>query len=183
MVAIRRSVDLPVDVEEAWRLVSTPDELSRWLADEVALDASPGGAIRAVDGEVREGVVERVDEGERLVWRWWRAGDESAGHRGDASRVTIAVAGRDDGARVTVTEVALDLRATGSAAGHAGRAADGPVAVAAASGAWVGLPAVAVAASPAGRLAVGLAVGVADPWAARLGGLATVVARGVPVFA
>jgi uncharacterized protein YndB with AHSA1/START domain len=72
MPSVRREVLLPVDPERAWELITDPSELEGWLADEVVLDAEPGGEVRVEweDGERREGVVEEVEPERRLVFSW-----------------------------------------------------------------------------------------------------------------
>jgi uncharacterized protein YndB with AHSA1/START domain len=83
---VTRSVDLDASPDDVWRAVADPDERARWLDD-------PDAATRQV----------RVDEaapGERLVWTWWRPGEE-----GDASTVSVVLAPlATGGTRVVVTE-------------------------------------------------------------------------------
>src|SRR6478672_1746427 len=43
MPCVRREVVLPVDPERAWELITEPDELEGWLADEVELEPEEGG--------------------------------------------------------------------------------------------------------------------------------------------
>ena len=71
MPAVRREVVLPVDPDRAWELITDPGELEGWLADDVELEPEEGGEVRVEwdDGERREGIVEEVDEGRRLVVR------------------------------------------------------------------------------------------------------------------
>jgi uncharacterized protein YndB with AHSA1/START domain len=72
MPTVRREVVLPVEPERAWELITDPDELEGWLADDVDLEPEEGGEVRVAwdDGERRDGVVEQVDEGRRLVFVW-----------------------------------------------------------------------------------------------------------------
>ena len=88
---VTRSVDLEAGVDEVWQAVADPGERARWLDD-------PDAAARRV----------RIDDvtdpgaggARRLVWTWWRPGDE-----GDASTVAVVVAPRaGGGTRVVVTE-------------------------------------------------------------------------------
>jgi uncharacterized protein YndB with AHSA1/START domain len=100
MPAVRREIVLPVPRERAWELLTDDAELSEWLADEVELDPEPGGPVRACwwdRGEERDGVVERVEPGRRLHFRW-RDGDT------DASRVEWQLEDAPGGTRVIVTE-------------------------------------------------------------------------------
>jgi uncharacterized protein YndB with AHSA1/START domain len=73
-------------VEDVWQAVADPAARADWLDDE----------------DARSRFV-RVDEsapGERLVWTWWRPGDE-----GDASTVSVVLAPLDGGrTRLVVTE-------------------------------------------------------------------------------
>jgi uncharacterized protein YndB with AHSA1/START domain len=100
--AVRRTVGLDVDRDEAWGLVGTADGLARWLGSQVELDPSEGGALRVVehDGTVRTGVVRHVDHGRRLSFDWTDA---------DGRTSTVDLTVDDDGpggSRVTVVEAA-----------------------------------------------------------------------------
>ena len=83
---VTRTVDIDAAPAEVWQAVADPGEWARWLDD-------PDAAARRV----------RVDEsspGDRLVWTWWRPGDE-----GDASTVSVVLAPVEGGGtRVVVTE-------------------------------------------------------------------------------
>ena len=69
MPVVNREIVLPVPRERAWELITEPSELEGWLADD------------------REGVVEQVSDGERIVFRWgdsrveWILEDHPAGTR------------------------------------------------------------------------------------------------------
>jgi uncharacterized protein YndB with AHSA1/START domain len=86
-VHVTRTVVLPVSTDEAWELLTDPDELAEWLEDP--------------EGAERHRVMEEVVEGQRLGFVWWSDDD-------DPSRVAITVEEAEDGAgaRVTVTETA-----------------------------------------------------------------------------
>lgn len=106
---IQREVVLPVPREEAWEALTEPERLREWFANDVELDAVPGGnaVFRWDDGEVRHAVVETVEEAERLVLRWE-----------DDGTVEIELGEHPDGTRVHVREtapewgVALELHAS-----------------------------------------------------------------------
>jgi len=104
MDAVERHVTLPADLDEAWDLLTRPDDLDGWLGVDVQLDPTPGAAGVVVDhdGTVRRLTVDEVDLGRRLAWRWWEDGDEQA-----ASRVEITLTPDAGGTRVTVIEVPL----------------------------------------------------------------------------
>jgi uncharacterized protein YndB with AHSA1/START domain len=101
---VTRSVDLEASPDDVWRAVADPDERARWLDD-------PDAVSRRV----------RVDEaapGERLVWTWWRPGEE-----GDASTVSVVLSPLDTGGtRVVVTESLPALAPVQARAGADARA-------------------------------------------------------------
>jgi uncharacterized protein YndB with AHSA1/START domain len=105
---VRREVVLPADRDEVWRALTEPERLEEWFASEAVLDPTPGGTGRFAwgDGEAREAVVETVDEGRLLVFRWSAPEDVDA-----VSRVAIRLDEHEDGTRLTVTETALGPRA------------------------------------------------------------------------
>ena len=101
MDAVEREVNLPVELEEAWQLLTGPEHLPGWLGAEVQLDPTPGQPGRVVDhdGTVRRLVVETVDAGRRIAWRWWSDVDP-----GEVSRVEISLVPAEHGTAVRVVE-------------------------------------------------------------------------------
>jgi uncharacterized protein YndB with AHSA1/START domain len=97
--AVTRSVELDAPPAEVWDALIEAALLGEWLADEVELEAAPGGEIvcRYADGEERRGEVELVEEAERLAWSWWREGE-------GPSRVELVLDAVADGTRLTVIE-------------------------------------------------------------------------------
>ena|SRR5437773_1537703 len=69
---VHREVFFEAPADEIWTALTDPDELERWFANEVELDAEPGGRaiFRWSNGEEREAVVEEVEPARRLVLRW-----------------------------------------------------------------------------------------------------------------
>jgi uncharacterized protein YndB with AHSA1/START domain len=102
METVERHVTLPTVPEEAWALLTDPDDLAAWLGREVALDPTPGAAGTVVDddGTRRRLVVDEVDAARRLSWRWWT---DDGGTR-EASRVEITLTPTEDGTLVRVVE-------------------------------------------------------------------------------
>src|SRR3954452_16610929 len=94
MPVVNREVVLPVPRERAWELITEPAELEGWLVDEVEFEPEEDAPVRVAwdTGEEREGVVEEVADGERIVFRW-----------GD-SRVEWALEDAPGGTRFLVTE-------------------------------------------------------------------------------
>ena len=89
MPVVNREVVLPVPRERAWELITEPSELEGWLGDDVEFEPTEDAPLRVDD---REGVVEEVADGERIVFRW-----------GD-SRVEWALEDAISGTRFVVTE-------------------------------------------------------------------------------
>jgi uncharacterized protein YndB with AHSA1/START domain len=106
MAAIERSVLLDARAGEVWKAISDAAMLGEWLAEDVELDLRPHGAIRCRTevGKVRQGEVELVEEGERLVFHWQRDGAEP-------SRVELSIEEVSGGTRLTVTESGLEAQA------------------------------------------------------------------------
>jgi uncharacterized protein YndB with AHSA1/START domain len=96
---LTRSVELDAAPAEVWDALTEEALLGEWLADEVELEAEPGGEIvcRYADGEERRGEVELVEEAERLAWSWRREG-------GGPSRVELVLDAVGDRTRLTVSE-------------------------------------------------------------------------------
>ena len=97
MPVVNREVVLPVPRERAWELVTEPEELETWLAEDVEFEAEEGAPLRIDD---RDGVVEHVTEEERIVFSWgdsvveWVLEDHPAGTRFVVTEHRLA----DDGA-------------------------------------------------------------------------------------
>ena len=89
MPVVNREIVLPVPRERAWELITEPSELEEWLGEDVEFEAEEDAPLRVDD---REGVVEQVSDGERIVFRW-----------GD-SRVEWALTDAPGGTRFLVTE-------------------------------------------------------------------------------
>jgi uncharacterized protein YndB with AHSA1/START domain len=98
---VSRSVELDAAPAEVWDALTEEALLAEWLADEVEIEAEPGGEIvcRYADGEERRGEVELVEEAERLAWNWRREG-------GGKSRVELVLDAVANGTRLTVIEQA-----------------------------------------------------------------------------
>jgi uncharacterized protein YndB with AHSA1/START domain len=76
--AVRRETELDAPREDVWALVSEPEGLATWLADEVALDAVEPGARGTVTehGEERHVTIEDVEPGRRVALSWCAPGGE-----------------------------------------------------------------------------------------------------------
>ena len=112
--SVTREIVLPLEREEAWRIVTEPDHLREWLADDVEIDLTEGGEIElGWDGGGRRiGTVETVEECERLVFRWH---PEEPGPVHVETTVEIGLDDAPDGTRVTVVETGFDAVPAASA--------------------------------------------------------------------
>ncbi len=110
MDAVERHVTLPTDLDRAWELLTRPEDLAAWLGDEVVLDPTPGAAGLVVerDGTARHLVVDEVEVGRRLAWRWSADGE-------DETRVEVTLTPGEDGTRVRVVERVVEQVASASA--------------------------------------------------------------------
>jgi hypothetical protein len=101
-----REVELPCEVDEAWRHVA---DLG-WLGDSAEVDSVPGGEGWVRDGDqTRYVVVEEVDESRRFVYRW-------ASYTDAPSRVEIDLEPVAGGTRVSIVERPIEARAQASLA-------------------------------------------------------------------
>ena len=97
---VEREVTFPAEPAEVWEALTDPERLEEWFANDVELDARPGGegVFRWENGEERRVVVREVDEPRRLVLEW-----------DDEGQVVIELAAEDGGTRVRVVETAPDF--------------------------------------------------------------------------
>jgi uncharacterized protein YndB with AHSA1/START domain len=104
---VRRETVLPMPVEDAWSVVTEPEHLSEWLATEAEVDLRPGGDVvfRFDGGGERRGVVETVEEPERVSFRWQATDDgDDDPLRSLSTRVEITLDPVPDGTRLTIVE-------------------------------------------------------------------------------
>ncbi len=107
---VRREIVLAAPRRIVWELLTEPDHLARWFANEVELDPRPGGAgvFRWHDGSERRARVDVADAERELTFEWADA-DGS-----EPTRVAITLDDTPDGTRVAVVESARggDIRAS-----------------------------------------------------------------------
>ena len=94
---VAREIELDAAPEDVWSALTDEAQLEDWFANEVVLDPTPGGrgVFRWDNGEVREAVVESVEEGSRIVLRF-----------DDDGVVDLRVLPIENGTRVLVREEA-----------------------------------------------------------------------------
>jgi uncharacterized protein YndB with AHSA1/START domain len=96
--SVEREVEVPASREEAWQVLTDPEQVGGWLAEEAEFDLRPGGDLTVrTDGETREGFFEEISEPDRLVF-WWGEVD------GELARVQIDLEEVEEGTRIRVVE-------------------------------------------------------------------------------
>lgn len=111
MPSVERSVVIPASKDDVWEAITNPADLSAWFGADVDIELRPGGAadFQTDDGTHRRGLVEEVDEGRRLAFRWWPLGTA------DVTRVQITLDDGPDGTEVTVVETVASAARSGLA--------------------------------------------------------------------
>jgi uncharacterized protein YndB with AHSA1/START domain len=100
--AVEQDLVLPVSPEQLWADLTDPEEVGRWFGATVEWDLVPGGLIHVSedDGTERDGVIEAVEPGHQLRFRWWTPGERP-------SEVHYRLEEVDGGTRLTVVEQEL----------------------------------------------------------------------------
>lgn len=111
-----KTVVLPVDIDEAFALVTEPERLRRWQAVSARVDLRVGGGYRwtITPGHVAGGTFREVEPGRRVVFGWGWEGNPALAP--DTSTVAITLEPVDAGTQVTLTHEGLT---TEQAAMHA----------------------------------------------------------------
>jgi len=108
MTAVEREITIPASPGDVWPAVTHSAELSTWFGADVELDARPGGrgVFRWPDGTERQAVVEDVESGRRLSFRWlpFRRTPEGEAVSVPSTRVEITLEAVPEGTRVRVVE-------------------------------------------------------------------------------
>jgi len=104
--AVVREVSLDASPVEVWSALTEPDRLSAWLGGRVEIEVRPGGrgTVTREDGVSRRLVVEAVEPGRRLAFRWWPFEEPGGGLPGPGSRVELTLEPRSDRTILTVRE-------------------------------------------------------------------------------
>lgn len=99
---------------DVWRFMVDPAALSAWFGADAWLEPVTDSPVRFrfADGSVRRGVVEDVEDGRRLSWRWREHRGTGFGSTiGEPSTVTIELEPAVDGTLVRITETPVTARA------------------------------------------------------------------------
>jgi uncharacterized protein YndB with AHSA1/START domain len=111
--SIEKSVHIEAPVELVWRMVTEPDQVVRWFADEIDLRPTPGyqGSMtfRPESGGVVEVpiTVESVEAPHRFTYRWNHP-DGVAATPGNSMLVEFTLTPEDGGTRLRVVETGHD---------------------------------------------------------------------------
>jgi uncharacterized protein YndB with AHSA1/START domain len=70
--SIEREVVIDAPVETVWSIVTEPQNITRWFANEAEVDLRPGGDLvfRFDSGMAGKGVVEKVEPPHLFAFRW-----------------------------------------------------------------------------------------------------------------
>ena len=108
METVEREITIPATPGDVWPALISADELSTWFGADVELDARPGGrgVFRWPDGTERQAVVEDVESGRRLSFRWlpFQRTPEGEAVSVPSTRVEITLEAVPEGTRVRVVE-------------------------------------------------------------------------------
>ena len=110
---IEKSVHIEAPVELVWRMVTEPDQVVRWFADEIDLQAAPGyeGSMTfrpLSGGTVHVPVtVESVEAPRRFTYRWNHPAGTAA-TPGNSTLVEFTLTAEEGGTRLRVVETGYD---------------------------------------------------------------------------
>jgi uncharacterized protein YndB with AHSA1/START domain len=110
---IERSVHIEAPVELVWRMITEPDQVVRWFADGIDLEATPGyqGSMtfRPESGGVVEVpiTVESVEAPHRFTYRWNHP-DGTVATPANSMLVEFTLTPEDGGTRLRVVETGHD---------------------------------------------------------------------------
>lgn len=102
-----KAVVLPVDLDQAFALITEPERLRRWQAVSARVDLRVGGDYRwtVTPGHVAAGTFREVELGKRVVFGWgWEGSPDLAP---DTSTVAVTLEPVEGGTQVTLTHDGL----------------------------------------------------------------------------
>ena len=102
-----KTVVLPVDIDEAFALITEPERLRRWQTVSARVDLRVGGDYRwtITPGHVATGTFREIEPGRRVVFGWgWEGATDPAP---DTSTVAILLEPVAGGTQVTLTHEGL----------------------------------------------------------------------------
>jgi uncharacterized protein YndB with AHSA1/START domain len=76
---VDRELAIEASPETVWQFLVDPDKATRWMGQQAAFDARPGGEYRVevIPGHTASGEFVELDSPRRLVFTWgWEAGED-----------------------------------------------------------------------------------------------------------
>jgi len=113
-MSIERAIVIDAPIAVVWQTITEPDEIARWFADRVELDAKPGGEgtlFFEKNGITAPLVVDRVEPPTLFSFRWCQPDGEQPVHGNSTLVEFTLVADADARTTLTVTETGLDAMA------------------------------------------------------------------------
>lgn len=106
-MTITKTVQLPVDPDEAFALITQPERLRRWQAVSATVDLRVGGEYHwtVTPGHLAAGTFQEIVPGKQVVFGWGWPNDPNLGP--DASTVTITLEPNETGTLLTLTHEGL----------------------------------------------------------------------------
>lgn len=102
---VERDIFIEAPIEVVWRMVTEPEQMTRWFADEVDLDLTPGagGELRFKSHRTFTLLVEAVEPMRRFAYRWTGVEGERRPDR-NSLLVEFTLAEEAGGTRLRVVE-------------------------------------------------------------------------------
>ena len=110
-LTIEREILIEAPAEVVWRTITEPEQVVRWFADRVELDARPGGKGTLVFehmANIAALVVETVDPPHRFAFRWCHPDGETPVPGNSVLVEFTLTAEGDERTRLRVAETGLD---------------------------------------------------------------------------
>jgi uncharacterized protein YndB with AHSA1/START domain len=106
--SIEREVSIAAPVETVWTIVTAPEQIVRWFADQAEVDLRPGGDITLTfaSGMAGKGTVEKVEPPSLFSFRWVSPEPERdmEAAQGHFTLVEFALEAQGDGTLLRVVE-------------------------------------------------------------------------------
>ena len=106
--SIEREIVIEAPVETVWSIVTEPQNIARWFANEAEVDLRPGGDVlfRFDSGVDGKGVVEKVEPPHLFAFRWISPEPERdmVAAQGHYTTVEFSLQGQGEGTLLRVVE-------------------------------------------------------------------------------